>query len=119
MDNQHVINFTEDGKVTTLHVDSIDAILSEELGNKSVNRATDIVYNETTQSWDIGLILGGRTIFVTPLKGFSSYEGARQVEVFMINAFYERSGSTNLENMTIFDVTKAVNKFPELKKVQI
>lgn len=82
-----VISFGADGEVQSLHKDQFDLGF---LGEKQVHRATDIVFNSTTQQWDIVLLspAGVRQpahTMHTGQFGFASYDQARKVEVSWLN----------------------------------
>ena len=79
-----VIDFNPDGSVEMMQDDKIGLGF---LGHQEIRRATEIKWNETSQSWEIELLLytgegvlaGGQV--VPQARGFSSYSMARAVEV--------------------------------------
>jgi hypothetical protein len=84
----HVIDFTPEGEVQAMHNDKFDLSF---LGKQSIERATEIKFDEPSQKWGI--------LFPGPHEdgsegyrsnelalGFSTYEGARQVEVAWLNS---------------------------------
>ncbi len=74
-----VIEFTESGEVTAMHRDSFSLGF---LGKQSISRASEIMFNEDTQRWDIHLASPENgTFFPTPASGFVGYNEARDVEV--------------------------------------
>lgn len=73
-----IIDFTADGQAQAMHRDEMDLNF---LGHKSVERATEIKFNEATQKWDIQLPLHGEWITVPHGHGFASYDGARKTEI--------------------------------------
>lgn len=88
----HVIDFKPDGSVEAMHNDKFDLSF---LGKQSIQRATEIVFNELTQSWSIRVpnqfrwftpILNpnGLGVFEASI-GFSTYEEARSAEVEWLN----------------------------------
>lgn len=91
MSKELVIDFLENGEAQAMHVDSFDLGF---LGNKKVQRATEIKFNETTQSWGLYLPMKALRLFegaapsyapVHAAQGFPSYEVARQAEVLWLN----------------------------------
>lgn len=83
-----VISFSDDGTVESM---TSDAFPLDFLGRQSVRRATEIVFNEQNQNWEISLCLydgdGKLTGYHTPpeAKGFKGYDLARAVEVKWLN----------------------------------
>lgn len=80
-----VISFKEDGTVEMMQDDNINIGI---LGEQHIRRATEIRWNQGTQSWDIELLLyndGSDTVRETlvPLggAGFAAYSVARAAEV--------------------------------------
>ena len=74
-----VIDFSPDGQVQAMHRDGFDLGF---LGERSITRASDIKFNETTQSWDIWLMAKGRNEWLSSnAQGFAGYDIARKVEV--------------------------------------
>ena len=79
-----VIDFNPDGTVEMMQDDKIGLGF---LGRQEVRRATEIKWNNTSQDWEIELLLytsdgvpaGGQV--VPQAKGFASYSLARAVEV--------------------------------------
>jgi len=83
----HVIDFTPAGEVQAMHNDKFPLGF---LGRQEIHRATEIKFNEETQTWSLCYPNDDSAI---PLsyppelcEGFKSYEGARQVEVAWLNA---------------------------------
>lgn len=80
-----VLTFSATGQVDGLHMDKFDLGF---LGDKSVRRATEIVFDETSQQWDIIMCLesGRHAAKSWPGQhGFANYEQARDVEVAWLN----------------------------------
>jgi hypothetical protein len=79
-----VITFDPSGQVESLHIDQFDLGF---LGKKSIQRATDIVYDEAKETWGIYLLddEGHRKPPVHGSSGFATYETARKVEVGWLN----------------------------------
>lgn len=71
-----VLDFDSNGQAQGMHFDQFDLGF---LGDKHVTRASEIVYNDTTQLWDV--VLPNQGIAHTPLQGFSGYDVARAFEV--------------------------------------
>lgn len=83
MGKELVIEFKNDGAVEALHMDAFDLAF---LGTKKVFRQTDIVFDETTQLWNlVYLVYGSTRHYDDRLQGFSSYESARDKEVQWLN----------------------------------
>lgn len=84
MSKELVIDFAADGHVQAMHMDNFDLGF---LGSKSVTRATEIKFDESSQSW--GLFLpatsGDGWVKVQHGDGFASYEEARSYEVAWLN----------------------------------
>lgn len=80
-----VLTFDASGEVEGLHMDKFDLGF---LGDKTVRRATEIVFDETGQKWDIIVCLpnGRPAPFAhSGQSGFATYEQARDVEVAWLN----------------------------------
>lgn len=80
---EHVIDVTPDGLVQSLHNDSFNLGF---LGDQKIERASDIRFDEATQTWGIWLKEGDG--FIEPgayLSGFDSYDYARRFEVLYLN----------------------------------
>ena len=71
-----MIDCKNDGTVEGLHFDQFDLGF---LGPKTVTRASEIVYNEATQLWDV--VLPGQSKAFNAVTGFSGYDIARRFEV--------------------------------------
>lgn len=92
MSKELVIEFAANGEVEAMHMDEFDLGF---LGGKKVERATEIRFDEQSQTW--GLFLPGGSLgeslvpearqwlYVHHGAGFSSYEVARQFEVAWLN----------------------------------
>lgn len=81
-----VIEVGTTGVVRALHSDKFDLGF---LGPKSIERQTEIRFNEDVQKWDIHyLITGGYgdTVNAPSLNNFEGYEEARKFEVLWVNA---------------------------------
>lgn len=84
MSVSHVISFNPDGTVVAMHNDKFPLSF---LGNQKIERASDIRWDETTQSWGIWYSLDGEFHAPTPAnEGFATYESARAFEVETVNA---------------------------------
>lgn len=80
-----VLDVSPTGGVEGMHMDRFDLGF---LGDKKIERASEIIFNEKTQKWDIHV--NTKDCF-SPLRmveaaGFDTYEGARSVEVRWFNA---------------------------------
>jgi hypothetical protein len=83
MSKELVIDFKNTGAVEALHMDGFDLGF---LGDKTVYRQTDIVFDDEVQLWDLVYLQGGATRFYdAALQGFPSYEIARGYEVAWLN----------------------------------
>lgn len=90
MSRELVVDFLESGEAQAMHVDSFDLGF---LGNKNVKRATEIKFNEETQSWGLHLPVNAQNQEcveptyrpVSEAQGFPSYEVARDAEVLWLN----------------------------------
>lgn len=89
MNKQLVVDFLPTGEVNSMHVDTFDLGF---LGNKSVQRATEIKFDEDTQLWGLYLPLEGQLpgdtqafYPVVEAQGFPTYEVAREAEVLWLN----------------------------------
>jgi hypothetical protein len=77
-----VIDINPTGKVEGMHFDQFDLGF---LGDKRVERASEIMHNSTTQKWDI--VLPGMTLPVCDsVQGFDGYDTARNFEVSWLQA---------------------------------
>lgn len=80
-----VITFDDQGGAESLHIDKFDLGF---LGKKTIVRATDIVFDESAQTWTIYLLDAqgqNPTLPWTGCKGLPCYEVARKVEVAWLN----------------------------------
>ena len=79
-----VVSFLPTGQVESLHNDKFDLGF---LGDKTIKRATEILFNEETQDWYIVLLDGNQAPRQSwaGQDGFTSYEQAREVEVAWLN----------------------------------
>lgn len=84
MNNVHVIDFFPTGAVESMYSDNFQLSF---LGEQSIQRATEIAFDPKVQAWAIALphVLHGYLV-VDGGEEFSTYEGARQVEVAWFNA---------------------------------
>lgn len=79
----HVIDISATGRVEAMHNDSFDLGF---LGPQSISRASDIRFDESSQKWGIWIVDNGEYLAPSDaLKGFRSYESARQFEVSILN----------------------------------
>jgi hypothetical protein len=77
MPKEIVIDIAPDGEATGMHFDQFDLGF---LGDKDIQRASDIVWNKQSKWWEI--IVAGQTEPVGHAAcGFASYEEAREFEV--------------------------------------
>ena len=76
MENGIVIDITDTGVVQAMHMDEFPLTF---LGKASIERATEIVFDEVTQLWDI--VLPKSTKRTASLSGFTGYDEARKFEV--------------------------------------
>lgn len=77
-----VIDFAVDGSVTAMHMDTFDLGF---LGDKRIERATDIRFDETMQLWGLYLPVDGDWVEVQPGFRFNTYETARSFEIAWLN----------------------------------
>lgn len=87
MKTGHVIEFSLMGHVEAMHNDAFDLSC---IGPQSITRATEIKFNEETQSWSICEPMVCRDDWgafdaFPHADGFTSYEVARKVEVEWLN----------------------------------
>lgn len=79
-----VYDFKVGGMVQGLHHDCFNLGF---LGAQRIQRASDIRFDEGTQTWGIWLIHNGKEVPPTPaLSGFAEYDEARRFEVAALNA---------------------------------
>lgn len=94
MNKEMVISVGADGSVSGMHFDAFNLAF---LGERDVRRASELIFNEETQLWDIHLVAnvqsldGSRRTSVTepPIpqaQGFASYEECRDIEVRWLQA---------------------------------
>lgn len=80
---EHVISIGADGNVRSMHNDRFNIGF---LGPQKIDRASDIRFSDTEQSWGIWFNCGG--VYVEPSReyaGFTSYDAARRLEVLVMN----------------------------------
>jgi hypothetical protein len=79
-----VITFDTEGSAESLHIDQFDLGF---LGSKKITRATDILFDEASQTWTIYLLTEGKDPALPwkGCKGLPTYEVARSVEVAWLN----------------------------------
>lgn len=79
-----VIDFAANGTIEAMHMDGFDLGF---LGDKKVTRATEIKFDEETQTWGLFLpsLLSGLWFPVAHGRGFVTYEQARTFEVAWLN----------------------------------
>lgn len=89
MGKELVVDFSDSGAVQAMHMDGFDLSF---LGDKQVERASEITFDSITQLWDIyspppGQESQDQNGWVTTRAacGYSSYEIARDVEVDWFN----------------------------------
>lgn len=87
MKTGHVIDFSPTGHVEAMHNDAFDLSF---IGPQSIHRATEIKFNEETQSWSICepmKVLDDWGAFgaYENADGFKTYEDARRAEVEWLN----------------------------------
>ncbi len=73
-----VIDFRPDGAVEAMHRDRFNLGF---LGKQQVSRASEIIFDENTQKWDIHVGVGDKFLLVEGAKGFENYDDARRYEV--------------------------------------
>lgn len=74
-----VIDFTEDGQAQAMHRDGFDLGF---LGGRSIERASEICFDEASQLWDVHALLPSKsTILLGGARRFGTYESARATEV--------------------------------------
>ena len=76
MNKEMVIDFTESGTAEALHFDEFPLGF---LGEMEVRRASEILFNRNTQSWDVHVY--GEPYDPLLIKDFPGYDIARQFEV--------------------------------------
>lgn len=82
MKKELVIDLKADGTAQAMHMDSFDLGF---LGDKQVNRASDILWDEEAQGW--GIVVAGNHLPVSEaVCGFTGYEEAREFEVLWFQA---------------------------------
>lgn len=74
---QMVFDFSGSGTVEGLHFDSFDLGF---LGDKTISRASEIIFNEDDQNWNI-LLPGKQLPECSAVEGFDTYDEARKFEV--------------------------------------
>lgn len=79
-----VITFDSEGSAESLHIDQFDLGF---LGKKHITRATDITFDDDSQTWTIYLLTEGKdpVLAWAGCKGLPTYEVARSVEVAWLN----------------------------------
>jgi hypothetical protein len=80
-----VISFGTSGRVEAMHNDAFNLAF---LGKREITRASEILFNDVTNSWDVFMDDGTGKFCVTSdaLSGFNGYEEARKFEVEWLNA---------------------------------
>lgn len=73
-----VIDFRPDGAVEAMHRDRFSLAF---LGKQTVKRASEILFDEDSQKWDIHLAQGDKFVRVEAARGFENYDDARKMEV--------------------------------------
>lgn len=73
-----VIDFKPNGSVEAMHRDKFNLSF---LGKQSIQRASDIKFNDDTQQWDIHFAIDGEFIPLDAARGFDTYDDARRMEV--------------------------------------
>lgn len=76
--NMMVVSFAASGAVSAMHRDSFPLGF---LGSQRIERASEIIFDEVTQKWDLHVRVGDEFVPVQEAKGFDGYEGARGMEV--------------------------------------
>ena len=77
-DDFMVIDFRPTGEVEAMHRDKFNLSF---LGKQTIQRASDIRFNDDSQQWDIHLAVAGEFVPVEAARGFDTYEEARKMEV--------------------------------------
>lgn len=76
---EHVVSIGPAGTVKAMHTDKFSLGF---LGNQVIVRASDICWDEKTQSWGIHFNIDGAFVYPLPVyQGFAGYEDAREFEV--------------------------------------
>lgn len=73
-----VIDFRPDGAVEAMHRDKFNLSF---LGKQTVKRASEIIFDDDTQKWDIHLAVGSDFVRIAEARGFENYDDARKMEV--------------------------------------
>lgn len=83
--NEHVIDFSPQGTVHAMQSDKFDLGF---LGRQQIKRASEIVWLEDKQQWQILVEHENPGVFDSPLCSalFAGYEAARKFEVEALNA---------------------------------
>jgi hypothetical protein len=104
------IDFAEDGTVEAMNRDEFNIGF---LGKQSIQRASEIKFNEATQSWNICLPDDDDRCWVAipEATGFASYNVARDVEVFWLETA-RRVGvnPTSMEGIRILQAAKDLSR---------
>ena len=76
--NMMVVSFEPTGGVTAMHRDAFPLGF---LGKQRIERASEIVFDEASQTWDLHVRVGSGFVPVSEARGFDTYDGARMMEV--------------------------------------
>ena len=88
---EHVVAISPTGAVRAMHHDDFSIGF---LGTQAIRRASDIVWDEDTQSWGIQFIVGEVRETIQQIHcGFDSYSDARAFEVAVMNECLKRQTS--------------------------
>jgi len=80
---EHVISISPHGQVKAMHNDNFSMGF---LGSQSINRASEIVWEEMSQSWSIRFVIDGELAGAQLVhSGFAGYDEARAFEVQVMN----------------------------------
>ena len=85
MEDMMVITIGATGEVDAMHRDGFDIGF---LGRQKITRASEIIFNEETQLWDVWPLTPDGTSFVHThhTRGFADYNSGRKFEVALFEA---------------------------------
>lgn len=104
-----VIDFMADGAVQAMHKDSFPLGF---LGEMDITRASEIIFNPTTQLWDIWPRDGEASSFTQAYcgRGFKNYDDARKCEVeWFEKCRLEGVEPMSMQGITIVQILRATN----------
>lgn len=78
MENLMVLSFESNGSVSAMHRDAFSLGF---LGRQRIERASEIIFDDATQKWDLHVRVGIDFVPVSEARGFEGYDEARSMEV--------------------------------------